>query len=230
MKSRSSLVLYADNSYAEHTPLYVLHFAHHFFLLHTTTHIKAPHPLLTCLHSALLLRAPCPCFKDTGVKWNNMHFFPSHLIQHPGYVHAIYFARCQYLCPPKSYWVCAVSLMSLINTWRRVQDSTSMLLRTTRMRLCGDCAELPASRLPGRKLLQRDTVAECMGKCSPQTMIKDPKIVAWVTERPRIVSVIVQTQGANIAWPDIDPAKKEHSKNIWKCSHCMYFSEDVKPF
>lgn len=61
-------------------------------------------------------------------------------------------------------------------------------------------------------------------------VLKDPKTVAFVTERPRVVSATVQTQGANIARPDTDLAKKEHSKNIKKCSHFMHFSEDVKPF
>jgi hypothetical protein len=59
---------------------------------------------------------------------------------------------------------------------------------------------------------------------------KDPKTGACVTERPRMVLATIQTQGANIAWPDIELAKKEYPRNIKKSNHCMNFSEDVKRY
>lgn len=61
--------------------------------------------------------------------------------------------------------MCSISYELSVDSesWRRVQDSTTVLLCTTRMKTCGDCTELPDSWLPGGKPLQPDTVAEFTG-------------------------------------------------------------------
>lgn len=165
MKSRSSLVLYTDNSYADHMPLYVLHFPHHFFLVHTTTHIKAPHfaHLLTlCFITACYL----PMLKRHRSKMKQYALLPIPPNS------ASWVNVCNLLCkmpvlvPPKELLsMCSISYELSVDSesWRRVQDSTTVLLCTTWMKTRGDCTELPDSWLPGGKPLQPDTVAECTG-------------------------------------------------------------------
>lgn len=126
--------------------------------------------------------------------------------------------------------MCSISYELSVDSesWRRVQDSTTVLLCTTRMKTCGDCTELPDSWLPGGKPLQPDTVAEFTGNVLHRLWSKTPRQWHEWLRDPEWCQLLSKHRVQTL--PDIDLAKKEHSKNIRKCSHCMYFSADVKPF